>query len=110
MAGVMMRDGLAPNARHALMTLHSSVSYCYSRTETGGATTLYGGTTTPVPHWVKLVRSGNSVSAFRSADGANWVFVGTTVMDLPDTINVGLAFTGGSPPYTATFDHVSIGR
>jgi hypothetical protein len=112
MAGVMMRDGLASNARHTLMTLHSGYIYCYRRTETGGATTgVFGGYSYPgAPYWVKLVRSGDSVSAFRSTDGANWVFMGTTVMDLPNTINVGLALTaGGGPLYTATFDNVSIG-
>ncbi|MFA5344637.1 MAG: Ig-like domain-containing protein, partial [Kiritimatiellia bacterium] len=109
LAGVMIRDGLASNARHALMCLHSSCAYCYRRLETGGATTAYGGTTTTAPHWVKLVRSGNSVSAFRSADGANWVFQGTVVMDLPETVNIGLVLTGGNPPSTATFDQVSIG-
>ncbi|MFA5344585.1 MAG: hypothetical protein WC381_11580, partial [Kiritimatiellia bacterium] len=111
MAGVMMRDGLASNARHTLMTLHSGYIYCYRRTETGGATTgVFGGYSYPgAPYWVKLVRSGDSVSAFRSTDGANWVFMGTTVMDLPETINIGLVLTGSNPPYTATFDNVSIG-
>ena len=43
------------------------------------------------PYWVKLTRSGATVSAYQSADGASWSLVGTATVTLPATALVGLA-------------------
>ncbi|MFA5343012.1 MAG: Ig-like domain-containing protein [Kiritimatiellia bacterium] len=113
LAGVMVRDGLASNACHALMAVYylnlSWTTYFYQRANAGDVTTgVYGGGVT-TPYWVKLVRYGNSVSGFRSADGINWVFGGTAILALPSDMNVGLAVSSFSDALTeATFDNVSM--
>ncbi|MFA4945905.1 MAG: Ig-like domain-containing protein, partial [Lentisphaeria bacterium] len=109
-AGVMMRGGLTADAANAFMALTPSSALFYQRADDGEVATLASGGAVTAPYWVKLVRYGNSASGFRSADGTNWVFVGTAILDLPNTINVGLAVVSGNgAPAAATFDHVAIG-
>ncbi len=43
------------------------------------------------PYWVRLVRQGDSVTAYRSADGQQWTETGTDRLDLGETSFVGLA-------------------
>jgi ABC-type transport system involved in multi-copper enzyme maturation permease subunit len=59
--------------------------------------TQYTGSPNAGPRWVKLTRTGTSVTGFESADGVNWTQVGTAqVGDLPQTAEIGLFVT--SPP------------
>jgi hypothetical protein len=59
---------------------------------------------------VKLTRAGSTLTASRSADGANWTGVGSDTITMPSTILVGLAV--GSHVYgtlaTATFDSTAL--
>jgi hypothetical protein len=50
-----------------------------------------GPTSGALPRWVKLVRQGNLVQAFDSADGQDWGWVGTQTINLPQRVFVGLA-------------------
>lgn len=52
--------------------------------------------TTPVffqrfPVWVRLVRSGNNFTAYRSMNGANWIHFGDITVELPQTALLGTA-------------------
>jgi len=60
---------------------------------------------------VKLVRSGNLLTASRSADGLNWSTVGSSVIAMPNSVYVGLAVSSWEPLAiaTATFTDVTIG-
>jgi hypothetical protein len=62
------------------------------------------------PHWVKLVRSGNTFTAYESGDGTNWTLVGSDTISMASTVYVGLAVTSHSTSASATctFDSVSI--
>jgi hypothetical protein len=67
-----------------------------ARTTTGGATASWGGTFTPanIPAvWMRIVRQDNVFTGYRSADGENWILMGTTTLALPPTIVVGLGVT-----------------
>lgn len=46
---------------------------------------------TDFPYWLKLVREGNTVTAYASADGSEWVKVGTKEMELEDIVYIGFA-------------------
>jgi len=64
----------------------------------------YGGTRLPM--WLKLVRRGNFVYAYRSVDGVNWAGAANVRFDgLHDKLYVGLA----ACPEPAKFDHVAFG-
>ena len=74
--------------------------------------------TTATPRWVRLVRSGDSVTGYTSADGQFWTEVGSTRLPgLPTAVQVGVFATSpaafrGSAAYptlaTATFGRISV--
>jgi hypothetical protein len=62
------------------------------------------------PYWMRLVRQGDSVTAYRSGDGQQWTETGTEKFDLGETAFVGLAamsLAGGSNS-AVTFDQITI--
>jgi hypothetical protein len=121
-AGVMIKDGTRSGSRYAALMLtpehgvRLSANYEASRAgRPGGA-----------PRWLRLTRTGTSVTGYESTDGATWHKVGTVDMrGLPATAEVGLFVS--SPPKvvvsrsagttsvsedqttgTATFDNVRV--
>src|SRR5262249_55037100 len=67
------------------------------------------------PYWLRLVRQGNVFTAYESADGVNWVQVGTPVaVDMASDVYIGLALTGDNAGHpdselaTAVFDNVRL--
>lgn len=114
-AGVMIRESLAPNARHAFMfTTPQAANNGFGLVWRTEATTSYTGgpALNSVPNnWVRLVRSGSTLSAFSSANGTAWTPVGTVnLTGLTSQVVIGLAVTSTSPSTlgTATFDNVQI--
>jgi hypothetical protein len=64
-----------------------------------------------LPYWVKVSRSGNSLSSYTSMDGVSWAQVGASqTITMGQTVYVGLAVTSGSTTAlaTATFDNVAV--
>ena len=60
--------------------------------------------------WLKLARSGATITASESADGATWTVVGTVSVSLTNPVQIGFAVTSGdnSKLCTAVFDLVQI--
>jgi regulation of enolase protein 1 (concanavalin A-like superfamily) len=60
--------------------------------------------------WLKLRRTGNTISSFVSTDGQTWTPLGTTVLTLGATAEVGLFVCShnGSQLNTSAFDNVSV--
>ena len=110
-AGVMIRESLNANSAHALVNLTPSVGVEFiRRATTGGASTATGVGGIAAPHWVRLVRSGNTFTAYRSADGATWTTIGTDTVTMGATVYVGFAVTSHNDGVlaTATLDNVSL--
>ncbi|PYV39521.1 MAG: hypothetical protein DMG06_22945, partial [Acidobacteria bacterium] len=77
-AGVMIRETLGASSVHALVAItpgNGSAFQC--RPNTGGISTHTVGSTVTAPYWLKLVRSGNSFSAYQSSNGTSWALMGT---------------------------------
>jgi hypothetical protein len=94
-AGVMIRNTLAANSAHAMMDITSSSGAQFQYRAAAGGTTA--GTTAAgyaAPYWVKIVRSGNSFSGYRSPNGTSWTQVGSTVtIPMNATVYAGLCVT-----------------
>jgi ABC-type transport system involved in multi-copper enzyme maturation permease subunit len=79
------------------------------------------------PRWLRLIRSGDTITGYESANGTHWTQVGTaTLPGLPATVQAGLfvtspaysavtaqgiagvSSTGGPTLATAVLDHVSL--
>jgi regulation of enolase protein 1 (concanavalin A-like superfamily) len=112
-AGVMLRDGLAAGASHAFMiqtpTTIKGTAFQRRAVANGTSASTPGPVVAP-PYWVRLVRSGNTVTASVSPDGAAWTVVGSDTITMSGTVNVGLAVSShvAGTVATATFDNVTV--
>ena len=110
-AGVMVRGDLSAGSAHAAMFVSAAKGLAFQRrTATGGATTHTAGPSSTAPYWVKIERSGSTITASRSTDGTTWHIVGTDTVALPATVYIGLALTShnNSALATATYEAVAI--
>jgi regulation of enolase protein 1 (concanavalin A-like superfamily) len=110
-AGVMIRETLDPGSTHAFMLVSASKGLAFQRRlATSGASVSTAGSLSTAPRWVKLTRSGNTFSAYESADGVNWTLVGTDTIVMASTVYVGLAVTSHNTAASATcgFDSVAV--
>jgi hypothetical protein len=111
-AGIMVRDSLAAGSEMYLMTaIYSQENYAFVtravdgdnsvQTHTGDWTTL------AMPRYVKLVKSGTSISGYYSADGVTWTQEGSTATGITFDADmyVGIAVTSDyNNPGTSTVD------
>jgi pectin methylesterase-like acyl-CoA thioesterase/regulation of enolase protein 1 (concanavalin A-like superfamily) len=112
-AGVMVRASLAADAANALvgMTPNTANGATWQyRSTTGGSTSFNKTNGLSAPYWVRMVRSGNTFTGYRSADGIIWTQQGTTTITMASTVYIGLAVTShnNSSLCTATFDNVTV--
>ncbi len=107
----MIRESLAANSRHAMtiVTPSNGLRLQYRATAGGSSTDVNGGTGT-APVWVRLVRSGNTFTSYRSADGTTWTQISSQSITMGTTVYVGLAVTShtNSALSTATFTNVTV--
>jgi hypothetical protein len=110
-AGVMMRASTAANSTYAFafLTPGNGAAFQY-RTSAGAASGWTGQIAAAAPEWVKLVRSGSTVTGYASTDGINWTQLGSITISVGATVDVGLAVTAhnNSALSTATFDNVRV--
>jgi hypothetical protein len=93
-SGVMMRETLTPGSKHAMMIVSNTKGLAFQRrVSTGGVSTSTSGGAGTVAQWVKIERTGDLLTASRSADGENWTVVGTETIVMGPTIFVGLPIT-----------------
>src|SRR5215467_565210 len=91
-AGVMMRESLDPASRQAFMLVSPGKGLAFQRrVDTGGLSTSTSGGLLTAPYFVKLTRSGATITASESPDGSSWTTVGSDTFAMPQTIYVGLA-------------------
>ena len=90
-AGVMMRESLNANSRHAFVLVSPGKGLAFQRrTSTGGSTTNTA-TSGAAPYYVKLSRSGSTFKAQKSKDGVTWTTVASQSISMASTIYVGMA-------------------
>lgn len=111
-AGVMIRETLDPSSRHAFMLVSAGKGLAFQRrVATGGLSTSTAGPVATAPYFVKLTRAGTTITAYASADGAAWTFVGSdSFSNLPSTVYVGLAVSShvAGTLATATFASTAV--
>jgi hypothetical protein len=110
-AGVMMRETLAADARHAMMIVSPERGLAFQRrVNTGGESAHTPGPAGAAPYWVRLVRAGHTFSAYTSVNGVSWTLVGSDTIVMAPTIHVGLPITShrNGTPATATIDSVDV--
>src|SRR5262249_29159629 len=122
-AGIMVRESLAANARYASIVSRPSESRKGSnpigvnegaelkvRDATGAIPKILAAQDLPMPNWLKLHRTGDTFSAYLSADGASWTLLGSTPLPMPQTVFIGASVASAQHGVwiTASFDHISV--
>jgi regulation of enolase protein 1 (concanavalin A-like superfamily) len=108
----MIRESMAANAANAYMFLSAGKQLAFQRRPAaGGATFATLGSLNVVPaRWLRLDRSGDSFTAYQSADGVNWTYVGSDTIVMPPDVLVGLGGSSVNALKTSksTYDNVSV--
>ncbi|MEI2688265.1 MAG: sugar-binding protein [Anaerolineae bacterium] len=110
-AGVMIRESLAANSRHAMtIVTPGNGRRMQYRSSTGGSSVDVSGGSGSAPVWVRLVRSGNTFTSYRSTNGTTWTTISSRTISMGSTVYVGLAVTShnNSALSTVTFTNVTV--
>lgn len=110
-AGIMIRDGLSANSKHAYIGLvnNSTATFRY-RNSDGAGTFISNSNNVSATEWLKLILDGSMLSGYHSADGANWTLIESTNISMSGTCYVGLASTSNNSlnANETTYDNVEI--
>ena len=117
-AGVMIRESLAPDSKHAdvVVTPGKGIAMQY-RSTTGGTSVMAAQAAGAAPVWVRLWRfeagspgAVGGVQADYSTDGVFWRVLGSVNFDMTHDVYVGIAVTSHNPSVEmrATLDHVRV--
>jgi regulation of enolase protein 1 (concanavalin A-like superfamily) len=102
-AGVMIRSSLAADAAHAFALVSVANGTGFQRRSLPGNTSAHSsGPYVTAPQWVRLVRTGTTLTAYTSTDGRAWKLIGSDTIALGHTAYVGLAVTSQEPTRRTT--------
>ena len=111
-AGLMVRTSNEPGARCLSVVMSAAHGIAHQRRlEDKAATTSTKLDLGAAPHWLRITRSGDTLTGFESNDGITWMETGVeTFAKLPAAVPVGLAVTShdNAATATATFDRVQL--
>ena len=109
-AGVMIRADLTAGAANALAGASTTHGMFFQSRASQGAQSVIGTAANAAPRWVRLVRSGNTLTGYQSADGTGWILISSSSVTLPVHVYVGLAVTShnASTLATASFSNVTV--
>ncbi|MHC4325083.1 MAG: PA14 domain-containing protein, partial [Planctomycetota bacterium] len=123
--GVMIRETLDGPSKHVIAALtggEGSGAAFQGRPDTGsGSISFHGDVSASPPHWVKLVREGDMITGYHSADGVAWeqftdgspdgAMTNPLELAMAEQVYVGLAVSSHAAGElrTWTFDNVTVG-
>jgi regulation of enolase protein 1 (concanavalin A-like superfamily) len=106
-SGIMIKQNTTAGSNYILLAATPGngvhVQYNFANDQPGSLSAA-------LPVWLKVTRSGNTITAFQSPDGVAWTQIGAAIpMALTDPITMGLFVTShnGGALNTSTFDNVT---
>ncbi|NIP51749.1 MAG: hypothetical protein GWN61_21325 [candidate division Zixibacteria bacterium] len=106
-AGVMIREGLSGESRHALMVMTPGHGAALQwRSNTGGVTFNVNQEGLAVPYWVRLIRNGDTFTGYYSPNNMGWTQLGAPLtIPMNKNVYIGLLLTSQQEgvPRTAEF-------
>ncbi len=108
-AGIMIRETLAANSRHAMVVATPVGRVAFQRRTSTNGSTANNSVAGQVPVWLRLVRAGNVFTAYSSPDGVAWSQIAQRQINMTSQVWVGLAVTShdDSQSSEAVFDEVN---
>jgi hypothetical protein len=105
-AGLMIRDGLDLNSAYALVAMTEGRGTGMSWVEsTDGASTdvnEWNQWYVIEPYWLRLVRAGDQITGYRSADGVAWTQIAAVTVNFTGDIYIGVSFSANDSGLDAT--------
>lgn len=99
-AGIMIRDGLASNAKYAFINVepgrNGRTDFEY-RATTGNSPANVTGTTTRAPIWMRLTRTGPTITAEYSTNGSTWTLISSQTISMSTQVLIGMAVSAIEP-------------
>jgi len=98
-AGVMIRETIDPSSKHASMLLTPNNGVFFQRRlATGGATsqTILASAGITAPYWMKLVRSGDTLTGYWSSTGTSWSPLGSDTISMDANVLIGVVVASGA--------------
>lgn len=111
-ATLMARETLAAGSRFAAAVATPASVGCYAlmRTTANTATAASGFLPANYPEtWLRLKRAGNTFTAYASHDGQAWVLLGSSTLNLPATLYLGLGSSSRDNQSLATASFRELG-
>ncbi|MFY1687342.1 hypothetical protein [Plantactinospora sp. WMMB782] len=106
-AGIIVKDGVRQGSRYAALMMTGSHGVRFQHDYRHDVAGSGGDVSAQSPRWLRLTRSGDTVTGSESADGRRWHTVGAARLDgLPDVVQVGLFATS---PGDLTLRRVGLG-
>ena len=108
-AGVMIRETLTPESRHAMTVITGGAGGGAAfewRSNTGDASysSRFPANSVSLPYWVKIVRDDDRFSSYLSPDGTTWTQQGATkTIPMGANVYAGLCATSCAPGELRTF-------
>ena len=110
-AGVMIRESLNANSAFADVVVTPGGGVLFQvRTATGASAVSIASIGGAAPESVMLVRTGNVITGYASADGQNYTVIGSATFTMASNVFVGLAVNSNKDGTlgTATFSNVLV--
>lgn len=89
--GVMIRESLATDSKHAMCALTPGNGFAMQWRENTNDWSSNKDTAGKAPGWVRLERNGNQITSYFSLDGLVWDVLETATISMNDSVYVGLA-------------------
>ena len=109
LAGLMVRENMTTLDRVFALVTGPQATTLARRSQYWGRITANDHADAPAA-WLKVVRHGDRLRAYTSADGKAWTLLAADKIEMPERVFVGLCAMARSreTPAVAAFDHVSI--
>jgi ABC-type transport system involved in multi-copper enzyme maturation permease subunit len=125
-AGIIVKQSTHQGSAYAAMMVTDGHGVRMQYNFTGDTAGMPGAVSAAHPRWLRLTRSGDTITGYDSADGTHWTQVAVVQLTgLPSTVQVGMFATspgytvtqnsfggastnGGPAQATGVFDHVSL--
>jgi hypothetical protein len=102
-AGIMVTASTRPGSAYAAMMVTGGHGVRLQYNYTGDIAGPVAAVSSAAPRWLRLTRSGDTLTGSESADGTRWTTVGTVrLAGLPATLQAGMFATSPAPSHTTS--------